>query len=275
MIEDRLALQSRLAAVAPRDALALATRLLGDAGVETPERDARLLLAGAEDAAEALSRRAAREPVSRILGRRGFWTLDLAIGPAVLDPRPDTETVVEAALDAVSRRRAGSPLRLLDLGTGSGCILLALLDALPDATGLGIDTSAAAIEVARANASRSVGDRAYFLVGNWADAIAGRFDLVVSNPPYIPTADIAALDPEVRLHDPRPALDGGIDGLDAYRAILAALPRLLAAEAVAVLELGAGQDAAVAAIAAAHGLEPVARRPDLAGILRAVVLRNA
>ena len=211
------------------------------AGVDTPELDARLLAEHAlgltreqllmnpdapvaPEAAARLhalvERRAAREPVSRILGERAFWTLELALNPDTLDPRPDTETIVEAALDALPGRDA--PLRILDLGTGTGCILLALLAERPNATGLGIDLSPQAVAAAAANAApNGLAERARFQTGNWGDGLAERFDLVVSNPPYIPSGDIASLDPEVREHDPLRALDGGTDGLDAYRAICA------------------------------------------------------
>ncbi|MGQ9366586.1 peptide chain release factor N(5)-glutamine methyltransferase [Azospirillum sp. ST 5-10] len=264
------------------------------AGVDTPELDARLLAEHAlgldrgalfaragepvpdEDAARLLAlveRRAAREPVSRILGSRGFWTLDLALDAATLDPRPDTETVVEAALDAVADRAAA--LRVLDLGTGTGCILLALLAELPNATGLGIDLSAAAVATAAANAAANgLAGRAAFRTGNWGEGLAERFDLVVSNPPYIPSRDIASLEPEVRIFDPLRALDGGDDGLDAYRAIAAQLPGLLAPGGTAALEVGAGQAADVAALLARHGLEPSGVFRDLGGIERCVRGRN-
>jgi release factor glutamine methyltransferase len=276
------------------EALAAATRRLADAAIETPGRDARLLLAWASgiatatvigwpervlapDAAArfeaAIARRAAHEPVSRIIGRREFWSLDLRVAPATLDPRPDTETVVEAALSHVPDRRAA--LRILDLGTGTGCILLALLRELPNATGIGIDRSEGAARIARDNAAAlGLADRAAFAVGDWGAALdLERFDLVVSNPPYIESAEIERLDPDVRLYDPRAALDGGVDGLDAYRGIAAQLPRLLAPRGCAVLELGAGQAEDVSAVLEAAGLETVEIRSDLAGIPRALVAR--
>ncbi|WP_029010674.1 peptide chain release factor N(5)-glutamine methyltransferase [Azospirillum halopraeferens] len=264
------------------------------AGVETPEMDARLLaehalgltrdqlFARADDPvpeaaatrfAALVERRAGREPVSRIIGSRGFWTLDLALTPATLDPRPDTETVVEAALDAVTDRSA--PLRLLDLGTGTGCILLALLAELPAATGLGIDISADAVAAAAANAAANgLADRASFRTGDWDTGTAERFDLVVSNPPYIPGGDIAGLEPEVRRHDPLRALDGGPDGLDAYRAIVPRLPRLLVPGGTAALEVGAGQAADVAALLTGNGLSVTGIFRDLGGIERCVRGRN-
>jgi release factor glutamine methyltransferase len=221
-----------------------------------------------------LARRLAREPSAYLTGTRGFWTLDLAVTPAVLIPRPDTETIVAAALD--TRRERSVVGRILDLGTGSGAILLALLAECPNAHGIGLDRSAGALAVARANASSAgLGARAAFVQGDWAGAIAGRFDLVVSNPPYIDTATIATLDPEVAAFEPRAALDGGPDGLAAYRAIIPDLSRLLPGDGAAVLELGFGQAAAVAALAAQAGLAVAEIRQDLGGIDRALVLRPA
>lgn len=264
------------------------------AGLDTPQLDARLLVQHAlgldhaglliageaevapveRDAVAALAaRRLAREPVSRILGRRGFWTLDLAVSPATLDPRPDTETVVEAALDLIGDRQL--PWRILDLGTGTGCLLLALLDALPNATGLGIDQSAAALAVATANAARlGFAGRAGFQQGDWTAGLDCAFDLVVSNPPYIPDGDIAGLAPEVRDFDPWAALAGGADGLDAYRAIARGLGDALLPGGLAVLELGAGQADAVSALFTAAGFAVLPPRADLAGIARALPLRR-
>ncbi len=276
------------------EALRDGTARLAAAGIDSALSDARLLLmhalgidrtgllsraaeplppeAAARYAAH-LARRAAREPVSRILGRREFWSLDFALGPATLDPRPDSETLVEAALAAVPDRPVpGQPLRVLDLGTGTGCLLLAVLHDRPAAFGIGVDRSEEAARTARDNA-RALGlaDRAAFTVGDWATALAGRFDLVLSNPPYIPDADIAALEPEVREHDPRLALSGGADGLDAYRALAGALPGLLAPGGTAVVELGIGQAADVAALFRAAGLDIAGTPHDLAGIPRCVV----
>lgn len=215
-------------------------------------------------------RREAREPVARILGRRGFWTLDLQVTPDTLDPRPDSETVVEAVLARTPDRSA--PLRILDLGTGSGCLLLALLSELPKASGLGIDRSPGAAAAARANARRNGLDaRARFAVGDWTSALAGPFDIVVSNPPYIERGAIPGLMPEVREYDPVAALDGGLDGLEAYRAILAGLPRLLASGALVAFELGQGQDGPVGNLMRAAGLESPVVAPDLAGIGRCII----
>jgi release factor glutamine methyltransferase len=221
----------------------------------------------------AVSRRLAGEPVDRIIGRRGFWTLDLLVTPATLSPRPDTETVVEAG----AKLLAGHPAPLLlDMGTGTGAILLALLAALPEARGVGLDCSAEALAVAGQNAARcGLAARCRFVQGGWDTAFPERFHLVASNPPYIPSAAIAGLEPEVREHDPLLALDGGPDGLAAYRAILPCLPHLLVPGGHAVLEVGFDQAHAVAALATADGLECRAIRRDLGGIERVVVLAAA
>jgi release factor glutamine methyltransferase len=280
----------------PRDRSPHQARLRA-AGAETPTLDARLLLAAAldlppdtlrfaadrplaaDEAARAealLTRRIAREPVSRILGRREFWSLDFRIAPGVLDPRPDSETLIEAALVLFPNRAA--PLRVLDLGTGSGCLLLAALYEYPNATGLGVDSSEKALDTARINAIRhGLAGRARFVEGDWAREIgAGEcFDLVLCNPPYIAESERAALAPEVERHDPPAALFAGPDGLDAYRAILPDLARLLAPQGRALFEIGAVQCAAVSAIARAAGLSVAAIRRDFAGRERCVVLAAA
>ena len=266
---------------------------LAQAGVETPDLDARILMAealgldpteivtdgralvGAADAARIaalMDRRLAGEPVARILGHREFWSLSFQLSSETLVPRPDTETLVEAALDVLGATPAP---RILDLGTGSGAILAALLCERPDAFGVAVDLSPQAARTARDNLARlGLSDRSAVLVGNWATALADRFDLVVSNPPYIPSRDIAALAVEVRAHDPHGALDGGADGLDAYRAILAALPGLLKPSGRAVLELGIGQEGDVAALAQGYGLDVCGpARRDLGGVARALVVR--
>lgn len=271
--------------------LAEATATLAAAGIEAPSREARLLLLHALgrpggallDRAEQvdapalpilLARRAAREPMALILGRQGFWTLELEVSRDTLIPRADSEALVEAALDALPDRAA--PLRVLDLGTGTGCLLLAILSECPNATGIGTDLAPAAAALARRNAvAAGLAGRAAFLAGDWAESLAARFDLVLSNPPYIPHADVAGLMPEVVAHEPARALDGGADGLAAYRAIIAALPRLLAPAGCAVLELGLGQHETVPALARAAGLAIRALRPDLGGIPRALVLAKA
>ena len=218
-----------------------------------------------------LRRRSAREPVSRILGRREFWGLDLMVTPAVLDPRPDTETLVSAVLEIVGRDR-GHAWRILDLGTGSGALLCALLSELPTAQGWGVDRSFAACAVARQNLlHHNLGSRGLVLQGDWAASLPEQsFDFVLSNPPYVETAIIAGLDPGVRDHDPHAALDGGADGLAAYRAITEQLPLLLAPAGHALFEVGAGQAGEVAKLLQQADLTRIRTHRDLAGIDRVV-----
>jgi release factor glutamine methyltransferase len=234
----------------------------------------RILEARETSAASALAaRRIKREPVSRILGRKEFWSLALDVTPDVLVPRPDTETVVEAALEFVVRGGLRlEKLRILDIGTGSGALLLALLEELPNAQGVATDLSLAALGVARGNAERlGLASRCSFLACNIADGVQERFDLIVSNPPYIARGAIASLEPEVRDYDPRLALDGGADGLDAYRAIAAAAPALLAPGGRLVIELGIGQADAVGTLFETAGLAIRSIRDDLGGVPRALV----
>jgi release factor glutamine methyltransferase len=220
-----------------------------------------------------LARRQAREPMAFILGHQGFWTLDLEVSPATLIPRADSETLIEAALAALPDRAAVR--RVLDLGTGTGCLLLAALVEFPAAWGIGVDVSPAAAALARRNAGASnLADRAWFVCADWAAPIAGQFDLVLCNPPYVATPDLATLMPEVAGHEPRAALDGGRDGLDAYRRVLPALPALLDDGGVAVLELGQGQGDAVGKLARQAGLGVADLHHDLGGIARALVLRR-
>ena len=266
------------------------------AKLDSPELDARLLVGHAlgldhtgltiessrnlGDAARALAvlatRRLDREPVARILGIKEFWGLPLQLNEATLVPRPETETVVEAALAAIDsagpRDRA---LRIADLGTGSGALLIALLSELPNASGLGTDVSRKALAAARDNAGRlGVVARTEFTVCDFGAALTDIFDLVVSNPPYIASADIDTLSPEVR-YDPRRALDGGADGLDCYRTIAGQAPRLLRPNGDLVVELGISQEPAVATLFRAAGLIPSPARPDLLGIPRALHARVA
>jgi len=266
--------------------------------IETPELDARLLVGAVLDldltglvtqasrcltATEAIQleafaqRRIAGEPVARILGVKEFWGLPLQLSADTLVPRPDTETVVEAALDIVRSDGANTqPLRIADIGTGSGAILLALLHELPNAWGVGIDISFDALQTARANAARfELAQRATFVLSDYLAALTGPFDLIVSNPPYIRSADIAGLAPDVRDHDPRRALDGGADGLDAYRAIARQANARLAPGGTLVLEVGQHQSADVEALLVAAGLRlPGPTRADLGGIPRAVAARK-
>jgi len=264
-----------------------------DCGIESPDLDARILIghaldldhaalaaaaarelpAAEQNAIAALARRRlAREPVARIVGFKEFWSLRLRVAAATLVPRPETETVVEAALDAIEQRGArDQPLRIADLGTGSGAILLALMSELPLAFGVGSDLSAAALAVARDNATRLGLRRASFVACHMAAALRGPFDLIVSNPPYIASGDIRELAPEVRDFDPHAALDGGPDGLEFYRTIAAAAPTMLAPDGVLVVELGAGQADAVAALFATAGLAPSPPRADLSNVPRALI----
>jgi release factor glutamine methyltransferase len=231
----------------------------------------RPLVAAAADALENMTaRRIAGEPVARILGTREFHGLALQLNAACLVPRDDTEAVVSAALKELP---PGRPSRVLDLGTGPGTIVLALASERPLAAGLGVDLSQEALAAAEANAAAlGLADRVRFQAGRWTAGVDGAFDLIVSNPPYIPSADCDGLDREVRDHDPRLALDGGADGLDAYRAILGDAGRLLAPGGAVVLEIGIGQAHSVAMIGRAAGLGLKALRSDLAGIPRALVL---
>lgn len=266
-----------------------ATRLAA-AGIEEARREARLLVALALDADPSVVlgyperslgerarqrldslvlRRASREPMSRLRGRREFWSLDFVLSPETLDPRPDSETLIETALDLLDDRDA--PLRIVDFGTGSGCLLLALLSELPRATGLGVDIAPGAVDTARRNAAAlGLADRARFIVGVWDAAIGGRADVILANPPYIPTQQIAALAPEVVKFDPVAALDGGSDGFVAYRVLMRAAARLLGSDGVALFEVGEGQAAAVALLAQAAGLSVRTVRRDLAGIERCI-----
>ncbi len=269
-----------------RDTLRQACARLEAAGVETARLDAELLLAEAMGVSRSilllgqdrfaidgpsarrfdtlLARRLKREPVAHILGLREFWSLEFKVSPATLVPRPDSETLVEAGLKALAGK--SSP-RILDLGVGSGCLLIALLHERRDAFGVGVDSSAAALEIARANGAHlGVASRIDWRLGDWFDAVDpdARFDLIVSNPPYIPSADVAALAPDVADYEPQSALDGGADGLDPYRILLPQVGRHLAVDGVALFEFGVGQGEAVCSIAEAVGLR-ADLIPDLTG----------
>jgi release factor glutamine methyltransferase len=217
-----------------------------------------------------LGRRAAHEPLALITGHREFWSLDFHVSPATLIPRPDSETLVEAAVAVFAGRPP--PRAVLDLGTGTGCLLLALLTEFPSAFGIGLDVNAGAAVLARRNAVQlGLAERVAFAVGDWTRPLSGRFDLIVSNPPYIASAAIETLMPEVGRYEPRTALDGGQDGYDAYRAILSDLPGHLRPGGAGILELGQGQAAYVSDLAREAGLA-ASLRSDLAGIPRAIVL---
>ena len=265
-------------------------------GIDSPELDARVLIGYALDldhaalaaradqplsaeqqsAIAALARRRlAHEPVARITGTKEFWSLPLHVTGATLVPRPETETVVTAALRAVDRRGPRSRAwRIADIGTGSGAIALALLSELPNAFAVATDISAAALAVARDNAGRLHLSRAAYVACDMASALSGPFDLIVSNPPYIATGDLDRLAPEVRQFDPRIALDGGADGLAGYRALAATAAPLLARNGVLVVELGKDQAESVAALFVAAGLAPVAPQYDLYGLPRALIAEN-
>jgi len=255
------------------DAVLAAAKRLAAAGIQSARLDARLLHEHAQgDMAifeAAIIRRLSHEPVAAITGHKEFWSLDFAVGPGVLIPRPDTETLIEEAIRLVPDRAA--PLRIADLGTGSGAILVAALTEFPNATGIGFESSPQAHVYAVRNAAGHVGSRAEIRLADWGKA-EGPFDLVFANPPYIPAGDIAALQPDVRLHEPHAALDGGPDGLEAYRGLAELLPGLLAPGGHALLEIGQGQAPAMEPLF--PGLELVRIVPDLAGIPRCVVLKS-
>lgn len=264
---------------------------LAAAGIAESRREARLILALAletdpsaliawpERAIDAagqarfetlIARRAAHEPFSRLKGSREFWSLDFTLSRDTLDPRPDSETLVEAALELLPDRSA--PLRLLDFGTGTGCLLLALLSELPNATGLGVDRLPGAVDSARRNAERlGLEPRAQFRQGDWDRGIDEKVDVILANPPYIPQDEIRSLAPEVAGFEPVEALDGGTDGLDAYRVLAPAAARLLGPGGFACIELGLGQISAVSGLFAESGLTIKTVRRDLAGIERCLV----
>jgi release factor glutamine methyltransferase len=220
-----------------------------------------------------IARRLAREPVAYITGTKGFWSLEFDVGPGVLVPRPETETLVESVLAEFPDRAA--PLRVLDLGTGTGCLLLSVLSEYPEAQGTGVDASPEALGWARRNARKlGFADRCTLTAGNWGDDLSDRFDVILSNPPYIRTQDIASLAPEIRLFEPWSALDGGPDGLDAYRSLAPEIARLLNGTGQAFLEMGQDQGPQVAEIMAGAGLGTRKIVPDLAGIGRCAVVEH-
>ena len=276
-------------------ALLEATHRLAAGGIENPRGEARLLLShalgfgpekiighselaidddGLTNFEAALSRRVRREPMSHVLGKREFWSLDFRVTPDTLDPRPDSETLVDAVLEhTVGGKRS---LRVLDLGTGTGCLLLAILSELPNAAGVGVDISPAALAVARENSAMlGLDKRADFKIGDWDAGLDGDFDIIISNPPYIPTADLDRLEPEVGRFEPRLALDGGIDGLSEYRTLAPVIKRRLCCRGTAFIELGEGQFESVAEIMTGMELEISDRRHDLGGVPRCMVVQRA
>ncbi len=276
LMSSRAALQAAGIESAALDArLLVSTALL--VPVETvvawPERDVEE--AAASRLAALLARRVAREPMAHLLGRREFWSLDFTVSPDVLIPRPDSETLVAAVLETIADR--DRPLRLLDLGTGSGCLLLALLSELRSAQGVGVDCSDEALDVARLNAANlKLDQRIRFAKADWSaglGGIEGPFNIVIGNPPYIPTGDLARLQPEVQ-RDPRLALDGGPDGLHAYRRLIPLLPSLLSDDGAVALEIGEGQEKDVEVFLREAGFAAFARHKDLAGIVRCVVAQR-
>jgi release factor glutamine methyltransferase len=278
---------------AAMDAALLARRLLGWDLARFVARDTDQPSAEFRGNYEALvARRAAREPISVILGRREFWGLDFEVSPAVLAPRPETEIIIEAALDcgagllardgrgddaaaAAAREDAPRPL-LLDVGTGSGCLAICLARQFPGARVVATDVSHAALEVARRNAARhGVENQVSFLRASLLEGVAGPAAMIVSNPPYVPSSDIADLPPEVRDWEPRGALDGGPDGLDVARALLADAPRVLAPGGWLIMEFGFGQEAGIREAVTRSALGLVAIRRDLQGVPRTLVASAA
>jgi release factor glutamine methyltransferase len=295
----RLAAEAQPATAA--DAIRALSRRFREAAIDTPEQDARLLVleaCGLSQEAYVLApqtplsaemrlrvetaarRRLAREPVSRIIGKREFWGRSFAISTATLDPRPDTETLVEAVLGILDREgRRGEALTILDLGTGTGCILLSLLAELPHAVGFGVDIDPGALAVAARNAAKhNLASRSLFSCGDWTAHLSGSFDVIVTNPPYICQKDIEDLQPEVAFYDPRRALDGGPDGLDAYRQIARETSSLAAPGALLALEAGVGQVPQLIDLLINSGwaadASSIALYADLAGHGRAVAVRK-
>ena len=244
---------------------------------DTPLLDARYFVAETTDETQLASyvhRRLQGEPVAKIIGHKGFWSLELKVSKDTLDPRPDSETLIDAVLRLFPDKQG--QYRILDMGTGSGCLLLACLSEYPNAQGIGIDASEQALKIARENARDF--PKASFEHRDWTNPGylqgLGQFDIVVANPPYIPTQTVATLDKTVRLYDPMAALDGGTDGLDAYRAIVASVGLALKPQARLFFEIGQGQEKDVTVLAGEAGFELIASHPDLAGIVRCLVFKR-
>lgn len=275
------------------EAIGGATKCLEDSGIDDPRREARLLIGAAlqktptqifnavdeiilhseqDQISSLINRRANGEPVAYILGEREFWSLPLMVNSATLIPRPDSETLIELALAQYSNH---PPRRILDLGTGSGCLLLALLSEFKKSTGVGVDISSDAVAVALENSKRiGISERSDFVQGSWTDGIGGMFDLIVSNPPYIPTRDIEGLEKDVRGFEPMKALDGGDDGLDMYRAIFTLISPVLSVDGGVIVEIGIGQRDDVCEIALSHGFELLQERSDIGEIVRSLLFHK-
>lgn len=220
-----------------------------------------------------LEKRQMRQPVSHLIGKREFWGMLFKVTPDTLDPRPDSETLIEAILSRMPAREA--EMKVLDLGTGTGCLLLTVLSEYPNAQGTGVDVSTGALKVARDNAMNlGLGGRAQFVSSCWGNELDETFDLIISNPPYIPTGAIASLAPEVSQWEPKLALDGGPDGMNCYRAIVAQLPRLLAQDGLAVFEIGIGQAKELETLVQSHGLKVAGTKDDMAYITRCVLVTH-
>lgn len=272
--------------------LSQAIEALRNVGIDSAQLDAELLLSQAvglsriqlktlknpepspEQATifkEMLTRRLKREPIAYILGEKEFWSLNFKVSPAVLCPRPDTEILVEAAI-------ATRPQKVLDLGTGSGAILLSILHDCPEATGIGVDISPQALEIAQENAQHlGLASRARFLLGSWCEGLQDQrplFDLIVSNPPYIATQEVPLLEPEVAVYEPKMALDGGSDGLDPYRALIPQVCLHLKESGWIMLEVGLAQAPAVAQLLSEHGLHQITLKKDYQGIERCVIAQR-
>lgn len=286
------ALQFR--SVAVTDALRQAVQSLQQSHIESASLDARILLQYVLGVSreqlladtrltltsrqygafmQLVEKRSGRQPVSQLIGKRDFWNHSFKVTCHTLDPRPDSETLIESVLAHFASRPL--PARILDLGTGTGCLLLTLLHEYPLARGVGVDICKSALSVAKENAAaQQIEGRVHFMNGCWAENVEGVFDLIVSNPPYIPTDAIAMLAPEVAQYEPKLALDGGPDGLDCYRAIMAQLPRVLAPQGLAAFEVGIGQAKELESLAAQHGLQVVGIKEDMAGIARCVLVTH-
>ncbi|MBC8158930.1 MAG: peptide chain release factor N(5)-glutamine methyltransferase [Alphaproteobacteria bacterium] len=254
------------------DVRLLAGRAFGLDGAQVLSgRDSVMDCEKVEQFRQLVARRSSREPMAHILGTREFWSLPFRVSADTLIPRPDTETLIEAALDWAKGRDGG--LSVLDLGTGTGCILLTLLNEWPDARGVGVDINPGAIKIARANAQDlGLTERAEIIESDWATGMEVRFDVIVANPPYIPEGDIAGLEPEVSKYEPGTALAAGADGLDAYRVIAPQISARLSDGGAAFVEIGYGQSDAVSAVFRAASLKVAQTHRDLGGIVRCITL---